>query len=332
MRLLKILLKTTLVTGLLYFLTRKGFISMESTRRAFGQWRLMLAAFALMSLNTLLGALRWHWLLRAQNIRLKGRRTLELTLVGNFFNVALPGAVSGDFVKAYYVGHEIQGHRAQAFGSILFDRVAGLSALVFVSGVAMALGLGSFAGHGSDGTLAASLLSELKPFLLAATLAVIGFYGYLFLVRERHDPVLLALRKIEHALPRAHSLTQIYLGLRHYHHHRLIVLRVFALSVFIHTLVGTTLYLFALALGDPGIPLYGLFTVFPLGLLVTAVPVAPAGVGTGHAAFAYLFGLIGSVRGADIFTMYALSNLFFGGVGGLVYLRFRGGEIGRAHV
>lgn len=324
MRYLKAALKAAFIIGLLYFLSRKGFISVQSTRHAFTRWRLMVAALSLMTLNVVLGAVRWHWLLKAQNLHLRFGRTLELTLVGNFFNVALPGAVSGDFVKAFYVGREIDGRRAQAFGSILFDRVAGLSALVFVSGAAMLLAFASFSG--AHGNPPAAPLSALRPFLITSFGVVVAFYGYLFLVRERHDPVLMGLRRLEHALPMAHSMTQIYLGLRHYHHHRLTVLRAFLLSVVIHILVGSSLLIFAHALGETGIAEYGLFTVFPLGLLITAVPVAPAGVGTGHAAFAYLFGLIGSARGADIFTMFALSNLLFGAMGGLVYLRFRGVE------
>ena len=38
--------------------------------------------------------------------------------------------------------------------------------------------------------------------------------------------------------------------------------------------------------------------------------VGPAGVGTGHAAFAYLFNLWGSQRGADIFTLAVLRQCF----------------------
>ena len=63
------------------------------------------------------------------------------------------------------------------------------------------------------------------------------------------------------------------------------------------------------------------FICFPLGLLVTAVPVAPAGVGTGHAAFSYLFQLFGSLRGADIFSLYVLNQFLIGAVGGMVYLK-----------
>jgi hypothetical protein len=49
----------------------------------------------------------------------------------------------------------------------------------------------------------------------------------------------------------------------------------------------------------------------------------PAGIGTGHLAFGYLFGLIGSQKGADIYTLFAFTQIVIGGLGGLVYLRFK---------
>jgi hypothetical protein len=63
--------------------------------------------------------------------------------------------------------------------------------------------------------------------------------------------------------------------------------------------------------------------IVPLGLLVTAIPLTPAGVGTGHAAFTGLFHILGSPAGANVFNFFLVSQIFFGALGGLVYLRFR---------
>src|ERR1700761_2972375 len=118
---LKLIAKIAFVLGLLYFLGKKGFISMEQTQRALSQWNIMIPAFATLLIATILGVFRWQLLLQAHNINLSLGRTFQLTFVGNFFNIALPGAVSGDFVKAFYVGKETPGMKTKAFGSILFD-------------------------------------------------------------------------------------------------------------------------------------------------------------------------------------------------------------------
>jgi uncharacterized protein (TIRG00374 family) len=312
------LFKLVFVAGLLYFLSQKGFLSLQETRRAFRQWDQLLPGMLAFFVTTLLGVVRWNLLLRPQRIHLSWSKVFQLTLIGNFFNIALPGAVSGDFVKAFYVGREVRGQRARAFGSILFDRVAGLSALVLVAAGAMIVGFGEFRHS--------RLFAGTKLFVVTAGACVLAGYTYLFLVREHHDPVLRGFRWLESRVPRAASLTRIYEGLRHYHNHRLVVLEVLAVSIVIHLLVGWACYRFASALGESYLPLLGIYVVVPLGLLVTAVPVAPAGVGTGHAAFLFLFGLLGSRRGADVYTLVALTNILIGAMGGLVYLRFRSHE------
>src|SRR5690606_34984330 len=103
-----------------------------------------------------------------------------LNLVGNFFNIALPGAVSGDFVKAVYVSEDFPDKRAPVFGSMVFDRLLGVSAMILV---------GAFSG----------LLSLILPWggsLPAVLLYAIGFLGvgvavfflYLFL-SHKADPL-----------------------------------------------------------------------------------------------------------------------------------------------
>jgi uncharacterized protein (TIRG00374 family) len=314
---LKLSAKIAFVFGLLFLLVKKGFISVDQTHRALMQWDIMLPAFLAIVLATFLGVIRWQWLLRAHDIHLPFFRTFQLTFVGNFFNIALPGAVSGDFVKALYVGKE-SGMKAKAFGSIVFDRVAGLSALVVLSATAFLIEYTSMKDS--------AFLKTIQVTITIAATAVIFFYAYLFLVREKHDPLLIFFRHLAKRTPKLALFSTVYESLRHYHNHRITVLKVLAISLMVHLLVGWVFLQFALALGVSGIPLIALYVIVPLGLLVTSIPVMPAGVGTGHAAFLYLFSLLGSQRGADVFSLYALSQITVGAFGGLIYLRFKGQE------
>ena len=311
-----LLLKLTFVVGLLYFLAKKGFISVQATRAALTQWQKIIPAFLGLCFTTLLGVFRWHWLLQAQNIHLRLSKVFQLTLIGSFFNIALPGAVSGDFVKAFYVGKEAKGQRTRAFGSILFDRVAGLSALVVLSASAILLQFRTI--------LHTPLFGAIQLLVGIAAGCVVVFYGYLFVVRERHDLFLIMLKRIERKFSSIGSITRIYESLRHYHHHRFTVLKVLMISGLIQITVGWCFLKFAQSLGETSLSPISLCIIVPLGLLVTAIPVAPAGVGTGNLAFLYFFNLIGSERGADIFSLFALSNILIGFIGGIVYFQFRG--------
>jgi uncharacterized protein (TIRG00374 family) len=308
-------LKVGFVAGLLYFLWKKGFISPAALQRAFGEWQLVIPAALIIVLNNCLGAVRWQWLLRAQKIRLSHWAVFQLHIIGLFFNVALPGAVSGDFVKAYYIGKVAPGVRGRAMGSILFDRVAGLSALMILAAVSLGIGYSDFEKT--------SLIAGIGTFLLMVSLGFAAFYLYLFLVSEKNDPVLAFLQRLQGKVKIAESLSRIYLGLRFYHNSKLTVLKSLLLTLLIHTLTGVACLQFSAALGEPGLSLLGVCVVIPLGLLITAIPIAPGGIGTGNLAFAYLFKLIGSERGADIYSLLAIFNIGFNLLGGLVYLRFK---------
>lgn len=315
----KSILKTALKIGFVVFvfwwLAKKNLISVSSLIAGLQNWPLLLLGLISLVTSALLAAYRWGILLKVQDISLKGRRLLQLQLIGNFFNVALPGAVSGDFVKAYYIAHESPGNRARAFGSILFDRILGLSALVVVSLSALLLEVQHFIGS--------PVLAGIKIFVITSGIAVFVFYSYLFLVQEKHDPLLSLLQRVEKLKPSFGALVRIYLGIRVYHSERRAVLKALFVACTIHVLSAFACLCFARALAETQIPIHGLFVVAPLGLLVTAVPIMPGGVGTGHAAFSFLFNLLGSQRGADIFSYFVLIQLLIGAVGGIIYLRFK---------
>ena len=48
---------------------------------------------------------------------------LKLTLVGLFWNNVLPGSVTGDFVKMYYIGKLHPDKKAEAYTTVMIDRI-----------------------------------------------------------------------------------------------------------------------------------------------------------------------------------------------------------------
>ena len=69
------------------------------------------------------------------------------------------------------------------------------------------------------------------------------------------------------------------------------------------------------------IPLIALAVIVPIGMLATSIPVLPAGVGTGHAAFYALYKLVGSDQGAEVFSLIVLFQILVGVVGGIVFFK-----------
>jgi uncharacterized protein (TIRG00374 family) len=309
--------KLSIVLLLLYFLSQKGLLSLSELQRTLEFPSLLALALLSSTLGMILGIYRWRLLLRGQDIELGWRRTVQLTLIGNFFNLALPGAVSGDLVKAFYIAREFPGKRGLAFGSILFDRIVGVSGLVLVSSLAMLIGYRSL--HENH------VFQAIQWFVFASGSGVLLFFLYLFFMPENYDPVRNSLEALQRRFGGAASLARIYEGVRNYHHHRWMVLESLLVSCVIHVFAASNCVLFTLALEGAGSDLQwiALYALAPLGLLATAVPLAPAGVGTGHAAFSWLYLLLGYKAGANVFSLFVVFQILWGIIGGLVYLRFK---------
>jgi hypothetical protein len=220
--------------------------------------------------------------------------------------------VSGDFVKVFYVSHDVPGRRGHAFGSILFDRIIGLCALVFVAAGAL------------WGDWSALRHSAAFPVIrLTLSLGAVGiacFFGYLFFIPHHRDPVGKLLRGLADWRPIFGGLVKTYEGVRVYQDHKKTVAGTLGMSILFHIIVCWAFLSFTRALGEVAIPVAPIFLFVPMGMLVTAIPIMPAGVGTGHAFFSWAFHLIGSDHGADIFSIWVLNNLLGGALGGLVYL------------
>lgn len=311
--------KFALVGLLLTLLAKKGFLDLQKTAESLSRLDFIIPAFSLLLVAAVFGIIRWKWLLDSQGIELPFSRIFQLAMLGNFFNIALPGAVSGDFVKAVYIAKEVPGSRAKAFGSILFDRIVGLSALVFLSAGMTLADRSEIAGTG--------LFPAVRLFILVPAFIFLVSYSYLFWVREKSDPILKLLQSITDRWSFFGSFLRIYEGLREYQHHRGTVLVSVGTSILIHALVAGANYYFLKALSVEVSAVLAIWIVVPIGLLFTAIPLGPAGVGTGHMAFSWLFQFLGTDRGADCFSLFALFQICFGLLGGLVYLQFRSGAL-----
>ena len=308
----KLLLKFALVGVVFFYLYKKGLITAESFKKLFSSPRTWIICTILTTVNTFLGALRWQVLLRTQGVELPFRQVLKLNMTGAFFNIALPGAVSGDFVKAMMVVKRVKENRAGIFGSMIFDRILGVSAMVFV---------GSFSALLSVVLPWGGRLPPVLPVsigLLGA--AVAGFFLYLFF-SHRKDPLHGLLRHLTRRIEKFGSIERLYLGVMGYRAHPGRILKAIALSVLIHLFLILMAYFITEAISQDALSVIAVAVVVPIGMLATAIPVLPAGVGTGHAAFLGLFHIIGSPLGAEVFSMLVLYQVLTGVVGGVVYLK-----------
>lgn len=249
----------------------------------------------------LLGTWRWWLLLRGVGLECSFGRACLLQLIGFFFNTAMPGAVGGDIVKAVYIIRDqpTRATKTPALLTVLLDRIMGLIGLFTMGAIAALLNYETMVAN----PVTANLMRGLA-FVLAASCVFLGFVFVPY--KDGRDPFDKILSK---SVPGFSTLRGIYSALRTYKDQPRIVFLTIGVSIVMQLMfmgymsfIGTQLYPneFNASLLPP---------VFPFGILVTAVPLAPGGLGVGHAAFDHLFSMVGLPGGANVFNIYTLSQI-----------------------
>jgi hypothetical protein len=230
-----------------------------------------------------------------------------------FFNAVLPGSVSGDLLKIFYIQNKYPAlSKKFLLGSVVVDRVLGLFGLI------ISLGIFSIINF----SLLSNFSQDIKS-ILYINFALIGavFLGLLILV---FAPKLIIntfsffIKKIIYK-----KIFEKFLELWN----ELIELKgkiigLTLLSTFIQSLAVFVFWYITKPYADGSFELSIAFSIVPIGFLGISIPIAPSGLGVGHALFQKLFEVINITNGASLFNIYFFFQLLINLFGIIPYLRF----------
>ena len=268
---------------------------------------------------------RWGLLLRVQGIRLRFRELAHLTMIGVFFNMAVPGAVGGDLLKMAYVVRRVPGKGAETILTIMLDRVLGVMGLFIVAGAMVLLSLGFLLG----------LDPVYRPLQVGAFVVGLGSLGgvlLLLLVEMRERLLRLpaaasVVRFLNSKLPAAvvSLAARLIKALDLYRRHRRTVVAAIVLSVLVHSLLALELFCIARAVGETRLRVRDCFLAAQVANAVAAVPVTPAGVGTRDFVIWKFFEAMNAERStaAGIPVTFSVVMVFWSLVGAAVFVAFR---------
>jgi uncharacterized protein (TIRG00374 family) len=312
-------LKILIVIGLLTWMVQTGKLSLTQMSVFVTQpLILIVGTIAWLIGPVLLGTWRWWLLVRGAGLECRFLRALQLQLVGFFFNTAMPGAVGGDIVKAIYIVRDQNGPsgKTPALLSVVLDRIVGLIGLFTMGASVALLNYQSLVENPSIAKLVNGLIFV---FALSCLFLILVFIPY----KQSKDPFEKILKR---SFPGFRMLLGIYLALRQYRHDPKRLFLTIGISICLQIM-------FMSYMGFVGQVLYPdqfdsslLPTVFPFGILVTAIPLAPGGLGVGHAAFERLFSIVGLPGGANVFNIFTLSQLALNLLCFIPYLLIRKNE------
>ncbi len=307
-------LKLGLAVTLISWLVGSGKVDLSQMRRFATEYDLLAATIGYWVVAAcMMGTWRWKTLLEGAGYKITWKRALQLQVTGFFFNTVMPGAVGGDIIKlAYVIRDNKDKSKTQAMMTVLLDRIVGLSGLFLIGWLFM---LGSLKDLVRD-----ARLLPLVTMMGAVSLGFVVFYTAALYHYRGRDPFL---RFLSLPIPGVGVFYKLYNALRTYRYARGAIARSIMLSLAIQGLSLCLFYLITTKiLGDA--PEFGrIASIFPIGVLTTAIPVTPGGLGVGHVAFDRLFNMIGLNHGATVFNLYVISQLCLNLLGVIPYISLR---------
>jgi glycosyltransferase 2 family protein len=252
----------------------------------------LLIAALLAIIDRAVMAYRWFVLLRPlEGHNLPPFRTiLRIFFVSTFVGTFLPASIGGDAVRAYSLSnHNVP--IADSMASVVVDRMLGVLSVLLMALLGLALAHDLAASRAVVAALGFTALACLSA-------AVLIFSSAADRLAER----LLA------RLPwqRVRRVTaSLFVSIRRYSTHHGALGNVLVSSVGVQVLRVIQAYFLGRSIGMQQ-PIVTYFAFIPLILLIMFLPVTANGIGTGQAAFLWLFSRVGTPRD----EAFALSILF----------------------
>lgn len=263
---------------------------------------------------------RWRLLLHVQQIKLNFYNCFQLNLVGQFFNYVVPGGVGGDVVKAYYVVRENKSKKMGAGMSVLLDRVIGLYAMMILCNFFIFIDWQRVQTNAELKLIARSLLLVFIAFTFGLALAFSDRF------RKLGWQKIFLTSKLGKLQPIGEKLINAYESIHAYGKSLKTVFMVIVLSL-LAQIFSILTFMFVGWVSGYQVPWVAYFFVVPLGFMVTAVPVSPAGVGVGQMAFYFLFNMyLGekSQIGPTLITVFQILNFILSLLGAYYFVQRKG--------
>lgn len=292
-------LKIALAVSVIYALVAFNRIDLRSFAGLADTWGWLVLAFTLMLPSYAIVSYRFWRVLSNQGIDVSFPLALRWTMVGSFFDIAMPSNSGGDVIKAaYIVRHVGAGMRTKGVMAVAFDRVLGLLGLFLLAGVA------SIAGWSVVRVMPGS--TQVVLFV-----ALVSFGALLFfrIAGARRLYTNSRFRKFVEGLPAGMRLYSIIGSFNALREKPADFFTVLGLSMLNHVFWCASLLCITAAFGQSVGPVQG-FTVFPLAIFSNVFGFA-GGFGVGTAAFDLIFAKLLDVHvGAAIgLTFQMLSGL-----------------------
>jgi uncharacterized protein (TIRG00374 family) len=309
---IKTLLKSILGIALVVWLIQSGKLNFSLITASLQNGPEMIYGLALIILQGAMAAFRFLLIVNTKSKEKNSYfKILKLNWIGMFFSTIIPGAVSGDLIKFYYLKKENPSMtKTILFTSLFLDRILGLLGLLFISTIISTLFYSDIVAHSPK------LIHALRfnYFLFAGGIAI---FIIIFSSKKLQKIIMHFIFKIPTIGKKiTPKLEQVF----SFNGHKKTLYLCLFISVLNQFLNILGFWIIARPFFTVDIPLQYLFSFIPIGLIAVAIPISPAGLGVGHAIFQNLFTFVNISNGADLFNLYFITNVSVNLLGVIPYI------------
>ncbi|MBC7741366.1 MAG: flippase-like domain-containing protein [Bdellovibrionaceae bacterium] len=310
MLILKKIWRPVAALALLFVLIKKGPFQIEQIQFILSQQKVLFAGITLFFIQFILLSIRWSFFVHLL-VPLKLKQAFKLTLIGQFFSFFIPGGVGGDVVKALELSRTQRINKSEALSTVLADRILGLFAMTMMAALFLMIEV----YQQGD--------AKLHRFLVVSSVLLLGVTAGLylaptilkqleFLFKDKKSFILIKLDKV------ISSFQLTFMAFRN----RKLQTKNIAICIVIQLISIYFLYYIVQTLGLTPPPFLVFFSLCCFGFLASAIPITPAGIGVGQAAFYFLFSQFSHELGQATVTAVSVLQLFyllFALVGGILF-------------
>lgn len=295
---LKNYLRPIIAFVLLLLVLKLGLIDLEQLKLSFKNPIILATGLGLFTLHTLSLALRWNLLVNLE-ISYSYKTAVKQTLIGNFFNFFIPSGVGGDIFKALAISESHKVPKRMSFSLVTIDRVLGLFCLIFFS--SSFLFVEYFFG------ISEPLVKLLK---ISLFLLVVACLGLMFLYHS-HKIIPLFKDKFKFfLLQKLFSFAeQVQVNISKALQTSF-MLKFIGVSFLIQCMSIGFLYVVTMSLTQEAVSVFVFLPLACFAFMASAIPLTPAGIGVGQAAFYFIFSFINIPTATAITTGVSLMQFF----------------------
>jgi uncharacterized protein (TIRG00374 family) len=306
--------KVLVAAALITWLVRRGSLDLGTLAILVERPGIFALNLGLFLAGVVISTLRWRFLLELAGVRPPLRRLLQLQLTAIFFNVVIPGAIGGDVLKALYVARDAPPEKRTTILLIVpVERALGLGGLVTLASIVTLLRGPALFANPDLRPLASAVLALGAAALLGPIIVVVSMRR----AGARVQAWTSGSTRIAKLLGRIVASVRLLSSGPKY------LAFAFGLSMLAHACTIGYFTVLARTIASTSVSFSEIATVFPLGLLSMAIPIAPAGLGVGHVVFEKLLATIGVQGGATIFNVYLIGQMALCMLGAFPYVTLK---------